>query len=72
MAPAYDMWQFGCLMVEAASGTKLFSAQLREVWKKVKGDLGYGDQHFLLHDMVNTLGHVPQKVSNKDASPPKA
>jgi hypothetical protein len=63
VAPAYDMWQFGCLMYEAATGIKLFSAVLKKALLESNKNWGYGDQHFQLAAMVNVMGHVPQKVS---------
>jgi hypothetical protein len=63
VAPAYDMWKFGCLMYEAATGIKLFSAALKQALLTTHRNWGYGDQHYLLAAMVNVLGHVPQKVS---------
>lgn len=64
LAPSYDMWKFGCLMFEAATNRKLFSGgRLREDMQKQDDDLGYSDQHWLLADMVETLGHIPRVVS---------
>jgi hypothetical protein len=63
LAPSYDMWKFGCLMFEAATNCKLFSGtRLREQVER-RGELGYGEQDWLLADMVEKLGYIPRSVS---------
>ena len=63
IAPSYDIWQLGCLLFEAATGGKLFHADLRQRHLRVKKtDRGYNDQHFILACMVEVLGLMPRQV----------
>jgi serine/threonine protein kinase len=63
IAPSYDIWKLGCLLFEAATGGRLFHADLRQAHLRVRQtDRGYNDQHFILACMVRVLGLFPRQV----------
>ncbi len=64
VAPSYDIWKLGCLLFEAATGTRLFHTQLREAYAELRSrDAGYSPEHYILDTMVETLGNIPRGVS---------